>query len=171
MNRPPVAAELEAADHMGERNGKAASARRKAAREGPAQLLPLFYRWAADFTGWVAAIAGAQAVERICTTPLPPPEATAIKWLNCGVVWEGEFVSVAGPEGPGRPLDSTMLDLLEVGTVRPEYFLSPNAATGMLRRADRMQRKFLPALRRALERLAVRDEKTGLARRPAEGKQ
>jgi hypothetical protein len=88
-----------------------------------------------------------------------------IKWPNCGMTWAGDLVSAVGPEGPGRPTGGTMLDVVETGHVPAGYFLSENAATGMLRRADRMQRKFLPALRRALERLKGKAE-AGAGRSP-----
>jgi DNA (cytosine-5)-methyltransferase 1 len=42
-------------------------------------------------------------------------------------------------------------ELIEKGEVPEKYFLSPNAAKGMLRRADRMERELFPPLRKALE--------------------
>jgi hypothetical protein len=149
-------------------------------RKRGTQQPQLFPRWTpgdeehdpfAVFVGWVRALEGTCGEELISDALLPPAEAAVVKWLNCGMVWDDEVVSITGPEGPGRPLDSSMLDLLEVGDVEARYFLSPNAATGMLRRADRMQRKFLPALRRALERLKAQSDKTDPARRLAEGEQ
>lgn len=113
----------------------------------------------AVFDGWIQAIEGKADAVGFLAAPLPAAEAAGVKWLNCGMVWNHKVISTTGPEGPGRPLDSSMLDLLETGDIGAAYFLSPNAATGMLRRADRMERKFLPALRQALERLKAQGDK------------
>lgn len=124
----------------------------------------------AAFIEWVGAVDRDSGEARLSIDYLLPADTEAIKWLNCGVVWDGTVISFNGPEGPGRPSEGTMLDVLEAGDVPPSYFLSPNAATGMLRRADKMQRKFLPALRRGLEALKAQGEKSGGGHRPTEGK-
>lgn len=88
-------------------------------------------------------------------TPLPPPDVAEVRWPNCRLVWGGGVVSAVGSEGPGWPVESNMLAVLAAEPVPPGYFLSSNAAAGMIRRADRMGRKFLPQLRVALEALAA----------------
>ena len=55
---------------------------------------------------------------------------------------------------PSSVAECTLLPCIETQPVPQKYFLSPNAATGMLRRADRMGRKLPPSFRQSLEILA-----------------
>jgi hypothetical protein len=154
---------------MGERSGTTT-------KRQVTQLLPFFDSTAEDhvqfaaFVEWVMAVDLESGESGLSIDPLLPADAESVKWLNCGLVWAGTVASFKGPEGPGRPTEGTMLDVLETGDVPPQYFLSPNAATGMLRRADKMKRKFLPALRRGLVALKAQGEKPCGGRSKAGGK-
>ncbi len=55
---------------------------------------------------------------------------------------------------PQSRQESSLSDLLEERPVPDRYFLSPNAAIGILRRADQMGRNLFPPFRLALETLS-----------------
>jgi len=76
------------------------------------------------------------------------------RWPTSGIVSDGVCLTVVTSESPNHAKESTLLEVIETGEVPQRYFLSPNAAQGMLRRANRMGRALFPPLRRALEILA-----------------
>ena len=76
------------------------------------------------------------------------------RWPNSGMVWDGVCLTAKTSECPNHAKESSLWDLMEKAEVPLKYFLSPNAAKGMLRRADRMGRNLFPPLREALEILA-----------------
>lgn len=76
------------------------------------------------------------------------------RWPTSGMASHGEFLTVDTSASPKAELESSLSDLLEEQTPPDRYFLSPNAATGILRRADRMGRNLFPPLRSALEILS-----------------
>ena len=57
---------------------------------------------------------------------------------------------------PNHGKGSTLSDVVETGEVQEKYFLSPNAAKGIIRRADRMGRNLRPHFRMSLEILAAK---------------
>jgi len=75
-------------------------------------------------------------------------------WPNSGMAWAGACLTAKISESPNRAGASTLLDVIETGEVPQTYFLSPNAAKGMMRRADQMGRTLFPPLRKSLEILA-----------------
>lgn len=76
------------------------------------------------------------------------------RWPASGMAWAGACLTAGSLESPSRVKESTLSDVIETGEVPDRYFLSPNAAKGMLRRADRMGRSLFPPLRKVLEILA-----------------
>src|SRR4051812_23375523 len=62
------------------------------------------------------------------------------RWPNSGMAWLGECLTVDPSAPPKAARESSLSDLWEDPPVPERYFLSPNAATGMLRRAERMGR-------------------------------
>ena len=77
-------------------------------------------------------------------------------WPNAGVLWNGVFVGNSTPASQNKPDSSDLLDLIERRRPDEQYFLSANAAEGILRRVDAQGRHLFPPLRRALERLSGR---------------
>ena len=72
--------------------------------------------------------------------------------LGYGVAWrvlDSRYFGI-----PQSRTESSLSDLLEEPPVPDRYFLSPNAATGILRRAERMGRNLFPPLQSALEILS-----------------
>ena len=76
------------------------------------------------------------------------------RWPTSGMMSRGEYLTVDTSASPKAAAESSLSDLLEEQPVPDRYFLSANAAIGILRRADRMGRKLFPPLRSALEILS-----------------
>lgn len=81
-------------------------------------------------------------------------ESSFARWPSSGMAWDGVCLTARTSESPSHVVESTLLDVIETGEVPPTYFLSPNAARGILRRADQMGRPLFPPLRKALEILS-----------------
>jgi site-specific DNA-cytosine methylase len=76
------------------------------------------------------------------------------RWPNSGMVWDGVCLTARTSESPNHVRESILLDVVETGQVPDRYFLSQNAARGILRRADRMGRRLFRPLRKSLEILS-----------------
>ena len=76
------------------------------------------------------------------------------RWPNSGMAWGGECSTAGISESPSHAKESTLLPAIETQNVPQRYFLSPNAAAGILRRTDRMGRTLFPPLRKSLEILS-----------------
>lgn len=75
----------------------------------------------------------------------------AYRWKGCGVAWGNNIVEGATAPAPSSLIPSRFVDLLDDHVSENRYFLTPNAAAGMLRRADAVGRTFFPPMRAALE--------------------
>lgn len=76
------------------------------------------------------------------------------RWPASGILSGGVCLTAGSLESPSHVSESTLSDVIETTEAPPKYFLSPNAARGILRRADRMGRNLFPPLRSALEILS-----------------
>lgn len=83
-----------------------------------------------------------------------------VVWPNAGILWDGIFVGNRTPPLPYKPAHSDLLDIVEKNRPDLRYFLSRNAAEGILRRVDAEERQLFPLLRCALEKLAGRKPDT-----------
>ena len=81
-------------------------------------------------------------------------ESSFAHWPNSGMAWAGACLTAKTSESPSLAEESTLLDVIETQVVPQAYFLSPNAARGMLRRANQMGRPLFPPLRKSLEILS-----------------
>ncbi len=77
------------------------------------------------------------------------------RWTNSGMVWRGACLTVNTSESPSHDVGSTLSEYIKTPDAPLKYFLSPNAARGILRRADRMGRNLIPSFRQSLEILAL----------------
>lgn len=75
-------------------------------------------------------------------------------WTNSGTAWRGVCLTAKTSESPSSAVASTLLPCIEKSEAPDKYYLSPNAATGILRRVDTMGRNLPPSFRRSLEILA-----------------
>ena len=76
------------------------------------------------------------------------------RWTNSGMVSHGVCLTAKTSESPSNAVASTLLLCIEVGEIPEKYFLSPNAAIGILRRVDQMGRNLPPSFKQSLEMLA-----------------
>jgi DNA (cytosine-5)-methyltransferase 1 len=84
-------------------------------------------------------------------------EGKAIKWKTGGCAYRGVCVTFNVSPAPAKPVPSRFIDIIEKQEVNSRYYLSPNAAEGILRRVDKNERQLFQPLREALERLANRE--------------
>lgn len=77
-----------------------------------------------------------------------------IKWQRGGCAFRYVVVHTPASTTPVQPTHSQFVDLLENRPVNPRYYLSPNAARGIIRRVDRAKRRLFPPLDASLRALA-----------------
>ena len=75
------------------------------------------------------------------------------KWQKGGIAWNGLYMDCLVSPAPSTIIKSSLLDLIEKDDVSPLFYLSPNAAEGILRRVDNQGRTLFYPLRIALEKL------------------
>ena len=85
-------------------------------------------------------------------------ESSSPRWPNSGMLLDGVLLTAKTSESPSQGKESTLSGVIEMNEVQDKYFLSPNAAKGILRRADRMGRNLKPHFRKSLETLAAKDQ-------------
>lgn len=109
-----------------------------------------------DFLKEVAPEFSSSRMFQACSLPTEAETSKSLfeRWPTSGMAWDGVCLTAATSESPNLAKESMLLAAIETGKVQQRYFLSPNAAKGMLRRANRMGRPLFPPLRRALEILA-----------------
>lgn len=79
------------------------------------------------------------------------------KWKRGGIVW-GDYVYDCNVNPtPSKIVNSSLLKLIEKDQNNPVYYLSPNAAEGILRRVDNQKRTLFLPLRTALEELSSKN--------------
>ncbi len=81
------------------------------------------------------------------------------KWKQGGLVWHNQYIECNISPAPSKIVISSLLDLIESNQNNPVYFLSPNAAEGILRRVDSQNRSLFAPLRIALEKLSSKNIK------------
>ena len=75
------------------------------------------------------------------------------KWLKGGLVWNNEIIECNAFPTPEKIKDSSLLPLIDLSQNDKTYYLTPNAAEGILRRVDNQKRSLFTPLRLALEEL------------------
>lgn len=81
-------------------------------------------------------------------------DAPAIKWSSGGVMADGLCLMAPVSSAPNTPAPSRFVDVLDKAKPPARYFLSPNAAKGILRRIASQNRELFGPLDAALKRLA-----------------
>ena len=79
--------------------------------------------------------------------------SSSIRWTNSGTVWRGAFSIASSSESPNVAAECSLSDIL-VPHAHPKYSLSPRAAAGILRRAERRGKDLPASLKAALQELA-----------------
>lgn len=80
-------------------------------------------------------------------------DASKVKWGTGGVLEKGVCLTGAVQQFPLYPKDSRLVELLDRYRPDDKYFLSPNAAKGILRRVNNQGRKLFDPLNVALQNL------------------
>lgn len=75
------------------------------------------------------------------------------KWAHGGIVSEGRCYECDAYPTPSSIIESSLLPLIEKKQESGAYFLTPNAAEGILRRVDHQKRTLFKPLREGLEKL------------------
>jgi DNA (cytosine-5)-methyltransferase 1 len=75
------------------------------------------------------------------------------RWKGCGIAWGDQIVEGATAMAPSKIVKSRFVDLLDDEIPDDRYFLTPNAAAGILRRADSVGRTLFGPMREALENM------------------
>ena len=75
------------------------------------------------------------------------------KWAHGGIVNEGRCYECDAYPTPSSIIESSLLPLIEKKQEDSVYFLTPNAAEGILRRVDHQKRTLFAPLREGLEKL------------------
>lgn len=73
------------------------------------------------------------------------------KWPKAGVAWGDGYIGGNVAPTPHKPIESSLTTVVERDRVSRKYYLTPNAAEGILRRVDNQGRKLFEPLRTALE--------------------
>lgn len=73
------------------------------------------------------------------------------KWPKAGLAWQDGYIGGKVAPTPHQLIDSTLATIVESEHVSKKYYLTPNAAEGILRRVDNQGRKLFAPLRLALE--------------------
>lgn len=81
-------------------------------------------------------------------------QAPKIKWSNGGVMFKGACLMASVSPAPKKPVFTRLVDALDNTKPSSRYFLSTNAATGILRRVESQQRTLFGPLDAALRRLS-----------------
>jgi DNA (cytosine-5)-methyltransferase 1 len=79
---------------------------------------------------------------------------TKLIWPNAGILCRDHFVANNTLTSLSYSIHSDLMELVEKTKPDPRYFLSPNAAEGILRRVTAQNRHLFPPLKAALERLS-----------------
>lgn len=80
------------------------------------------------------------------------------KWQRGGIVWADRYMECNVFPTPAKIINSSLLKLIEKNQTNSIYFLSPNAAEGILRRVDSQNRTLFIPLRTALEKLSLNNK-------------
>lgn len=77
------------------------------------------------------------------------------KWQSGGIAYKNWIVTAAVSSSPVASVPSRLIDVIETKNVHQRYFLSANAAQGILRRVDKLGRHLFPPLDAVLRRIST----------------
>ncbi len=92
------------------------------------------------------------------------PNGHSLRWQTGGYARGDACIDIRAPEAPRKILETPLLDVIEKQKPAPHYYLSPNAAEGILRRVDSQNRTLFGPMDSALRRM-VKKEKRATAQR------
>ncbi len=77
----------------------------------------------------------------------------AYKWRSGGCAWGDTIIEATAAPAPTQPVHTEFRNALDPEVPPDHYFLTPNAAAGILRRAESVGRNLFPPMRQALTKL------------------
>jgi DNA (cytosine-5)-methyltransferase 1 len=77
------------------------------------------------------------------------------RWKSGGCAWGHDVVEGAASTAPSEIVPSRFVDILDPVIPQARYFLTPNAAAGIVRRADSVGRTLFQPMRKALDKMAA----------------
>lgn len=77
------------------------------------------------------------------------------KWQSGGIAFREWVATASVSSSPATPVPSQLINLIEKKMVHQRYFLSANAAQGILRRVDKLGRQLFPPLDDVLRTIAT----------------
>lgn len=86
-------------------------------------------------------------------------EAVSYKWPKAGIAYDNSFIGSNVPPTLAVPKKSSLVEIIEKQNAGTRYYLTPNAAEGILRRVDNNGRKLFVPLRVALEKEKAKKER------------
>lgn len=78
------------------------------------------------------------------------------RWKTGGCAWGDHIVEGKASPAPSKIVMSRFVDALDPDLPDERYFLTPNAAAGIIRRADSVGRNLFPPMRQALETMIAK---------------
>jgi len=81
---------------------------------------------------------------------------STIRWTNGGSAYGEWYIADNVSPAPNNIKEKKLLDIIEKRDLEEKYFLSPNAAEGILRRVNKQGRTLFEPLHEALKRLALK---------------
>lgn len=81
------------------------------------------------------------------------------RWKSGGCAWGHDVVEGAASVAPSKIIQSRFVDILDPLIPPDRYFLTPNAAAGIVRRADVVGRTLFSPMRKALDKMATTVQK------------
>ena len=83
-------------------------------------------------------------------------EGSSIRWKNGGAAYGEWYLTSNVSNAPKNSIENRLIGIIEKRELDEKYFLSPNAAKGILNRVNRQGRTLFQPLHEALERLALK---------------
>ena len=77
-----------------------------------------------------------------------------LKWKSGGIVHNGICIDMNVSEAPSTPIEMKLIDVIEKVIVDDKYYISSNAAEGILRRVSNQNRTLFQPLHNALKKLS-----------------
>ncbi|MPW31247.1 DNA (cytosine-5-)-methyltransferase [Agarivorans sp. B2Z047] len=84
----------------------------------------------------------------------PNGDEQKLKWMSGGIAFEGKCLDFKATEFPRDIIPSKLIDVIEKSNVDQKYFISANAAEGILRRVKSQNRSLFGPLNEALVTMA-----------------
>ncbi|SEQ38035.1 DNA (cytosine-5)-methyltransferase 1 [Pseudomonas cuatrocienegasensis] len=96
-----------------------------------------------------------------CELKPRPADSNEVKWQSGGVAYKNWVATTSVSSSPVTPVSSQLINVIEKKKVHQRYFLSANAAQGIVRRVDRLGRHLFPPLDAVLRRVSISAPRLG----------